>query len=295
MDRNSKSIIRNAPSSIPDYFSAARFQQEFGGRRARVVTSIAMFYDLEAPLQFMQDIHDVLADDGIWLFEQSYLREMLRTNSYDTVCHEHLEYYALKQILWMTQRVGFKVLDVGLNNINGGSFSVIVAKNDSAHDENTPVVKQLIEEEARYGLDSLAVYRGFSDRAFRNREELSGLLHSLTSQGQRVLGYGASTKGNVVLQFCGITPKLIPAIAEVNSDKFGCYTPQTLIPIISEAEAHASNPDVFMVLPWHFRDNIIGREQKFLQSGGELLFPLPAIELMGTTPVTRDSKSIASN
>jgi hypothetical protein len=101
----------------------------------------------------------------------------------------------------------------------------------------------------------------------------------MASQGQRVLGYGASTKGNVILQFCGITPKLLPAIAEVNPDKFGCYTPQTLIPIISETEARALNPDVFMVLPWHFRCNIIEREREFLQSGGKLLFPLPAIEL----------------
>ena len=158
------------------------------------------------------------------------------------------------------------------------------------------MLKQLIEEEARYGLDSLAVYRGFSDRAFRNRDELNGLLHSLTSQGQRVLGYGASTKGNVVLQFCGITPKLIPAIAEVNSDKFGCYTPQTLIPIISEAEAHASNPDVLHRSSLAFpRQHYRKRTEILFQSGGELLFPLPAIELLGTTPVARDSKSIASN
>jgi hypothetical protein len=238
-----------------------------------------MFYDLEVPLQFMRDIHDVLADDGVWVFEQSYLPDMLRMNSYDTVCHEHLEYYALKQILWMCRRIGFKVLNVELNSVNGGSFSVMVAKSGSSLIENSSALKTILADEARCGLDSLAVYREFSGRAFQHRDALTKLLHDLTSQGKLVLGYGASTKGNVMLQFCGITPELIPAIAEVNADKFGCFTPQTLIPIISEKEAHAMHPDVLLVLPWHFRCNIVERERAFLESGGELLFPLPAIEL----------------
>ena len=265
---------------IPDFFSAARFRREFANRKAKVVTSIAMFYDLEVPMRFMQDIYDVLADDGIWVFEQSYLPHMLQMNSYDTVCHEHLEYYSLKQILWMCGRVGLKILSVELNNINGGSFSVTAAKTGSAYTEDTLALKRILDEEARCGLDSLAVYGQFSDRVFRHRDALTSRLEEMTRQGQRVLGYGASTKGNVILQFCGITPKLIPAIAEVNPDKFACFTPQTLIPIISEAEAHAASPDVFLVLPWHFRDNIIEREGKFLESKGKLLFPLPAIELI---------------
>ena len=264
---------------IPDFFSADRFRREFGDRRARVVTSIAMFYDLESPMQFMQDIYEILSDDGIWVFEQSYLPQMLRMNAYDTVCHEHLEYYALKQIVWMSKRIGFKILDVTFNDTNGGSFSVTAAKTGSVHREDSSALKSVLLEEADGGLDSLNLYRDFSERVFRHRDELKSRLEEMTSQGVRVLGYGASTKGNVILQFCGITPKLVPAIAEVNPDKFGCYTPQTLIPIVSEVDAHASDPDVFMVLPWHFRCNIIERESGFLQSGGKLLFPLPAIEL----------------
>jgi len=265
---------------IAEAFSAARFRREFGARRARVVTSIAMFYDLESPLSFMQDVQDVLAEDGIWVFEQSYLPYMLQMNSYDTVCHEHLEYYAVKQILWMCKRAGFKVVNIELNSVNGGSFSVTVANANSAYLENTTAIKQILDDEANCHLDSLRVYREFSDRAFAHRDELTKCLNDMHAKGLRVLGYGASTKGNVILQFCGITTKLIPAIAEVNADKFGCFTPQTLIPIISEAEARASKPDIFLVLPWHFRQNIIGRERNFLQFGGKLLFPLPAIDLI---------------
>jgi hypothetical protein len=137
----------------------------------------------------------------------------------------------------------------------------------------------VLADETRCGLDSLAVYREFSDRASQHRDALMKVLHGVTNRGQLVLGYGASTKGNVMLQFCGITPQLIPAIAEVNADKFGCFTPQTLIPIISEKEAHAMHPDVFLVLPWHFRCSIVERERAFLEAGGKFLFPLPSIEL----------------
>ena len=272
---------------IPEIFSAARFRREFGDRRARVITSIAMFYDLENPVAFMQDVHEILHDEGIWVFEQSYLPHMLQMNSYDTVCHEHLEYYSLKQILWMCRRTGFKIVDVELNGVNGGSFSVTVAKAKSGYPENAVAVKNVLEYEASCQIDSLSVYLDFAERAFSHRDELNTCLQKMRAQGQRVLGYGASTKGNVILQFCGITPQLSPAIAEVNPDKFGCFTPQTGIPIVSEAEARAFKPDVFLVLPWHFRENITARETNFLESGGKLLFPLPAIE------VTADAKSLS--
>ena len=176
---------------------------------------------------------------------------MLEMNSYDTVCHEHLEYYALKQILWMARRTGFKVLDVEFNDVNGGSFSIVAAKSASSYPSNNASIASAVSEEERRGIGELPVYWDFSDRVFRHRDALAGRLWAMKKEGQRILGYGASTKGNVLLQFCGITPELIPAIAEVNASKFGCFTPSTLIPIISETEAHASSPDVFIILPWH--------------------------------------------
>lgn len=268
---------------IPDFFSAARFKKELGERRARIVTSIAMFYDLDEPLRFMQDVYEVLADDGIWVFEQSYLPRMLEMNSYDTVCHEHVEYYALKQILWMVQRAGFKVLNVEFNDVNGGSFSIVAAKSTSKYQPNETLIARIMARELNDGIGEFTVYREFSERTFRHRDALRSQLATMKKSGQRVLGYGASTKGNVVLQFCGITSELLPAIAEVNASKFGHFTPGTLIPIISEAEAHASKPYAFMVLPWHFRDGIIRKESSFLNSGGRLLFPLPEIELVGNS------------
>ena len=266
---------------IPDFFSAARFRKEFGAQRAKVVTSIAMFYDLEAPLNFVRDVYDVLAEDGLWVFEQSYLPTMLARNSYDTICHEHVEYYAMKQILWMLDRVGFAVLDVELNDVNGGSFSITAAKKNAGYNINHAAIQQLLDEEERIGLSGNEIYRQFRNRVFQQRTDLQQFLRKARDRDEKTLGYGASTKGNVLLQFCGLTAEDLPYIAEVNRDKFGAYTPGTKIPIVSEEEARGMNPSGFLILPWHFHDTIIAREQLFLEGGGKLIFPLPNIEVVG--------------
>jgi len=279
--RKFASFYRKHISLIPDFFSAELFREKFGARGARIVTSIAMFYDLENPLSFMEDVTSILEKDGIWHFEMSYLPAMVKTMGYDTVCHEHLEYYSLRQIKWMTARCGLKILNVDFNETNGGSFAVTVARQSSPHPENTAQLEQLLYAEETQGLATVAQHRAFEGAVIRHKEKLLSLLHALKAQKRSVLGYGASTKGNVLLQHCGITPDLLPAIAEVNKDKFGCFTPGTNIPIISEQEAHAMKPDYLLVLPWHFRENIIQRESAFLGRGGKLIFPLPAIEVVG--------------
>ena len=268
-------------SLIPDFFSADLFRKQFGDRKARIVTSIAMFYDLESPLSFVQDIASVLDDEGIWHFEMSYMPSMVRTMGYDTICHEHLEYYSLRQIKWMTDRCGLKILNVEFNAINGGSFAVTVARQTSSHRENTELVQRLLTEEGAQGLSTYWQQRAFEESVQAHKAELLTLLRRLKAENRTVLGLGASTKGNVLLQHCGITTDLLPAIAEVNRDKFGCVTPGTNIPIIPEYAAHAMNPEYFLVLPWHFRDNLIERERAFLDRGGKMIFPLPAVEIVG--------------
>jgi hypothetical protein len=241
-----------------------------------------MFYDLESPLSFMQQVYELLADEGVWVFEQSYMPTMLSMNSYDTVCHEHLEYYRLKQIKWMTDRAGFKILDVEFNQINGGSFSVMVARQGSSYRQANDLVGRILKSEEKLGLHTLKPYKAFQKRVSQHKEKFKAQIQKLKKDGKKVLGYGASTKGNVILQYCGFSEKDIPFIAEVNPDKFGSYTPGTLIPIISEAEAKIMKPDYFVVLPWHFKENIIMREKKFLKEGGKLLFPLLHSKAIGS-------------
>jgi C-methyltransferase C-terminal domain/Putative zinc binding domain/Methyltransferase domain len=261
---------------IPDFFSARALLERFPGKKAKVVTSFSMFYDLEDPIAFMREVHDVLADDGAWIFEQSYMPTMLETNSYDTVCHEHLEYYGLKQIKWMADRVGFTIVDVELNDINGGSFSVVVHKAQRGSAPSATVQKLLAAEKEKR-LDTLAPYMEFAERAAASRTEVLAFFDRVRAEGKTIAGLGASTKGNVILQYCGLTAKDITAIGEVNSDKLGCYTPGTGIPIVSEDELLARWPDYLLVLPWHFRRFFEGN-RKF--SSTQLVVPLPRLELI---------------
>jgi hypothetical protein len=265
---------------IPDFFTADKFRVLFPNEGAKIITSIAMFYDLESPLSFVRDIAACLDDEGIWHFEQSYMPSMLKTNSYDTICHEHIEYYSLTVVHKMLKDCGLKIIDVQMNGINGGSFAVTACKEVSPYKPNKAVIDWMLHQENEMGLNTLQPYKEFEERAFKHRKSLMLLIEALVADGKKVFGYGASTKGNVLLQFCGLTSKHIPYIAEVNEEKFGCFTPGTLIPIISEAEAKAMKPDYFLVLPWHFRENILAREKEFLENGGKFIFPLPEIEII---------------
>lgn len=258
---------------IPDFFSSALVKERFPEQKAKVITSFSMFYDLEDPMGFMRQVYDVLADDGVWVFEQSYMPTMLETNSYDTVCHEHLEFYALRQIKWMADRVGFKIVDVEFNDVNGGSFSVKVAK---SHSNLTlaPSVQKILNQELEKGLDTLIPYQAFAQRVVKTKNDLLEFIKVAHSQGKTVAALGASTKGNVLLQYCRLTEKDVSFIGEVNPEKFGCFTPGTWIPIIPEAELLAKNPDYLIVLPWHFRKFFL-ENKKF--SKFTLVFPLPQL------------------
>ena len=264
---------------VPDFFSQKNFEQ-VSPKKARIVTSIAMFYDLEDPVDFARQIGAILTDDGIWHFEQSYMPSMLRTNSYDTICHEHLEYYSIAVVNTLLNAAGLKVLDVQMNSVNGGSFAVTAARRTSRYQPNNAMIGWLLEQEKRLGLETPRPFRDFEERVFRHREDLRRLVSGLVHDGKKIVGYGASTKGNVLLQFCGLGPNEIPAIADVNPEKFGCVTPGTHIPIVSEEEARALEPDFFLVLPWHFKSGIVEREKEFLEKGGRMIFPFPEIEIV---------------
>jgi hypothetical protein len=258
---------------IPDFFSDDEFLRRCNGKKASVVTSFAMFYDLENPLGFMHQVHNILADNGVWVFEQSYMPAMLATNSYDTVCHEHLEYYALAQILWMAKRVGLRIVDVEQSDVNGGSFSV-TAQKLSGRLKPTPSVDTILQQELTQKLDSVETYRAFAENVSKSRDALRAFLEKAKRSGKRVVGLGASTKGNVILQYCGIDSSLLECIGEINPDKFGAFTPGTHVPIIEEGEAIGRNPDYVLVFPWHFRRHF---ESQPRYSSLKLVYPLPVL------------------
>lgn len=265
---------------IPDFFTYESFDRHFPGRKAKIITSISMFYDLENPNLFVNDIKKCLDKNGIWHFEQSYMPAMLRTNSYDTICHEHLEFYSFKVVIDLLAKHGLKVIDVQTNAVNGGSFAITATHFDSSLKVNTPIINWMLKQEERMRLETELPYIDFEKNVLQHKEDLVTLIKNLVADGKKIAGYGASTKGNVLLQYCNFSVNEISFIADVNEDKHGSYTPGTNIPIISEKSARELKPDYFLVLPWHFKYSILEREKEFIQSGGKFIFPLPVIEII---------------
>lgn len=180
-----KEYYTDGISLIADFFSAKTFKQSFPADKAKIITSIAMFYDLESPLDFVKDIESVLADDGIWHFEQSYMPSMLRTNSYDTICHEHLEFYTFKVVKNILEACGLKVVDVQMNAVNGGSFAVTACKKNAPYSSNVPIINWMLKQEDDMGLDTPKPYRDFEERVFRHRKNLTELIEALVADGKK--------------------------------------------------------------------------------------------------------------
>ena len=265
---------------VPDFFTAANFDA-VSPARAAVVTSIAMFYDREDPVAFARDIRHCLAPEGLWHFEQSYMPWMLRSGAYDTICHEHLEYYSLTTIRRILDEAGLHIVDVATNAVNGGSIAVTAARDDSSWETVSIIPEWLLEEERRSSVGDVGTWRRFAETVESRQADLFELLTALRNSGKTVMGLGASTKGNVLLQTTGITPELVSVIGDVNPYKFGRYMPGTGIPITSEEEVLAREPDYLLVLPWHFRETFMVTLEPFLSRGGRLIFPLPDIEIVG--------------
>jgi NDP-4-keto-2,6-dideoxyhexose 3-C-methyltransferase len=268
---------------VPTFFSSDAFRRARPDRKAKAVTSIAMFYDLEDPGEFVGNIASILADDGVWVIELSYLPFMLANTSYDTICHEHLEYYSLRQITWMLDRHGLKVHGIEFNNVNGGSFRLFIRREEAGPvpGEIQQTIRAVEEREERLGLASDAPYLRFKAQAEKVSRELRALLDEITAIGKKVYIYGASTKGNTILQYCGVDKTIIPKAADRNPDKWRRRTLGTDIFIISEEQARRESPDYFLVLPWHFIDVFRKREEEFLTRGGKFILPLPEVRVIG--------------
>jgi len=269
---------------LPTYFTYDNFTSTFGNIRPKMVSSICMFYDLPDPVQFAKDIHSILDDDGIWTCEQSYLPTMIKTNSIDTICHEHLEYYSLHQVKNIADRAGFSIIDVKFNDSNGGSFRVYFAKTTSnVHIPNDTLVNNILSEEEEYGIMSLDLYKRFMENVNNEVKKLRRFIETVIANGKNVYIYGASTKGNCLLQYANIDETYMKYAVERNPNKIGKMT-STGIKIIGEEQMREDPPDYLFVLPWHFRDEIIKQEHAFLENGGQFIFPFPNFEVLGSKP-----------
>jgi NDP-4-keto-2,6-dideoxyhexose 3-C-methyltransferase len=278
-------------------FPSDKARALFARRKADIVTSIAMFYDLDDPIDFARSVQSVLAEDGIWIVEMSYMPVMLRQNAMDTICHEHQEYYGLAVLEFIMRRAGLRVFAAEENDINGGSIRCFVTHAACERYDmraNQGRLHQMRMSEFELALDTDAPYLAFQKRILALREELKRLLVSLRSEGKRVHVYGASTKGNVLLQWCGIDRSLAECAADRNPEKYGARTIGTDIPIVSEMESRAMKPDCYLVLPWHFRDEFLRRESETIMAGTKMIFPLPKLEIIGTAELEAARRAAAA-
>jgi len=269
---------------VNDYFTLKAYQNNIGDIKAKIVTSIAMFYDLENPNTFVRDVASILDENGAWIIQMTYLPSMLTQNAFDNICHEHLEYYALGPLQRLLECHSLEVFDIELNDVNGGSFRVYVkhrAKKHLGSDRASQGrVAAIVRAEEEMKLDDLRPYDEFATRVRELRDMLCRFVRTEHEKGKKVYVYGASTKGNTLLQFYNLNNTLIAAAAERNPDKWGMRTVGTGIPIISEEQARAEKPDYFLILPWHFLQEFLAREDAFHQAGGRFIVPLPEFRVI---------------
>tara|TARA_B100001057_G_scaffold434766_1_gene464656 strand:- start:6533 stop:7621 length:1089 start_codon:yes stop_codon:yes gene_type:complete len=273
-------FYRKDITKIPEFFDKSVVKKFIKNKKAKLITSISMFYDLPNPIAFSKDIFDCLDDNGVWHLEQSYMPSMIKNTSYDTICHEHLEYYSLRSIKHIFDNVGFKIIDLEFNDINGGSFAITVAKKSAKYSEYSKIINWLLEREEIFKYNSPETHLNFFKKVKKHKKLLQDLILNLKDMKKKIIGYGASTKGNVILQYCNFSFNDLKFIADVNLNKKNKYTPGSSIKIMDEKEIRKYNPDYMLVLPWHFKNFILQKEKKYLNNGGKLIFPLPDIEIV---------------
>jgi len=280
--KNFLGVVDEGFTRINDYFNKQSYIAAKGHRKAKLITSIAMFYDLEDPVAFTNDISDILSDDGIWVLQMADLPNMLAHNMFDNICHEHTTYYSLAPMEYIFKQCGMKLVDVELNNVNGSSYRFYIRK-AVGPDATVEAVKRIAKvrfDEFNMALDTDEPYKKFKANIERNKNDLLFFINQERTKGKKIFVYGASTKGNVLLQYCGLNDEVIPYAAERNPRKWGTRTLGSNIPIISEEDARAMNPDYFLVLPYHFLDEMMVREKEFIERGGKFIVPVPTVKLM---------------
>ncbi len=266
---------------INDFFSYQAFKKEFHDSKAKVVTSIAMFYDLENPNEFVRDITKSLHKDGVWIIQMNYLASMIANNAFDNIVHEHLEYYSIKSLENLLERHRLAVFDVEENDVNGGSFRVYIRHIECNAYETSNRVERMRAQEDQINLEDYLTYQDFAGRIKSLKERTVDFIRTELARGKTVYVYGASTRGNTLLQYYGLDNSLVKAAADRSPQKWGKRTAGTDIPIISEEQARKDKPDYFLALPWYFLEEFLSRESEFLKGGGKFIVPLPELKIIG--------------
>ena len=272
---------------INDFFKAKSYNNMFN-KRAKIITAISMFYDLEDPKKFLSDVKNILDDDGIFIIQLGYMPLMMELNEFGYISHEHLCYYTFKNIIDLLNDQDFKVFDIDLNDCNGGSLRLYICHKEGTQKLKCPMnlfsigkckIEGLLLNEKKNNYEDPKTFIEFQNRLEKLKAVTVEWLHKQKKDGKKVIGYGASTKGNVLLQYYNIHEDLIPFIAERSPEKYGLCTPGTGIPIISEDEMRKMKPDYLFALPWFFIKTFIEREHELISNGTKFVVPQPELKI----------------
>tara|TARA_Y100000590_G_scaffold182505_1_gene207990 strand:- start:1669 stop:2892 length:1224 start_codon:yes stop_codon:yes gene_type:complete len=273
-----KKNYKNINFKISDFFSKRKILKKTKNK-FKIISALSVFYDLKDPNKFMKDIEKLLETDGIALIEFADLASMIKFNMFDAICHEHITYYSSKIVSEIAKKNNLRVFDIKYNNINGGSAQYYICKENSIHKNNIAALKKILKFEKNLRLEDKKTYKKFFLKVKKIKNKINSFIKKAKLKNKSIHGYGASTKGNVLLQYFDINKKHIDFVADRNPKKFGCYTPGSKIPIISEKKSRKLKPDFYLVLPWHFKKEILERERKTRLKGSKFVFPLPNLEI----------------
>jgi len=273
---------------IVDYFTEDKYRG-VTANKAKVITSIAMFYDLEDPHAFVSEVEKILDEEGLWIIQMSYLPLMLKQLAFDNICHEHLEYYSLEALIYLLNAHDLEVVDCELNDINGGSFRIFIRKKKANpslfatapyRDVARMRIDGILALEEKMNLRDPQTYMDFFEQIQELKKQTMEFIEKALAEGKTIWGYGASTKGNTLLQWYGLDNTHIKGIAERSEIKYGKKTAGSNIPIFSEEETRKEKPDYMLVLPWHFINEFREREKAYLEQGGAFIVPCPTFEVI---------------
>ena len=264
---------------ISDFFSFEKIRK-VTNKKFKIITALSVFYDAYDPNKFLNDVKKLLSNDGIFLLEFADLASIIKYKMFDTICHEHLEYYSTKVIIDLCKKNNLRVFDIKENDVNGASKQYYICHDLSIYKSNKNVIKNKLNYEKKLNLSKVSTFKKFIKEINVSKNRLLKLLNEISKKGKSIHCYGASTKGNVLLQYYKINNKMIKFAAERNKSKYNLYTPGSMIKIISEKISRSYKPDYYLVLPWHFKKEILIREKKIRKSGTKLIFPLPKLEII---------------
>ena len=270
---------KNVNHKIPDFFPSKKILKKKLNDKFKIITALSVFYDAKDPNQFLTGVNKILREDGIFLLEHADLLSIIKLKMFDTICHEHLYYYSTKVIINLALKNNLRVFDLKKNNINGGSTQYFICKKKSKYKTNHKVINKVLKEEKKYKLEKKQTFLNFFDEINIIKSKTVKYLQSIVLKNKQIHGYGASTKGNVLLQYFNIDKNYINFISDRNPRKNNHYTPGTKIKIISESKSRKLLPDYYFVLPWHFKDEILKRENKIRKKGCKFIFPLPRLKI----------------